>query len=59
MGDLLKSRCLAPQRITIEIIEGSALDSPQAITTLHERRALGLRISLDDFGTGYSTLSLL
>ena len=29
------------------------------ISTLHQLRELGVRISLDDFGTGYSSLSYL
>jgi len=29
------------------------------LATLHQFRALGVRVSLDDFGTGYSSLSYL
>jgi EAL domain-containing protein (putative c-di-GMP-specific phosphodiesterase class I) len=34
-------------------------NSEATLTTLHELRGMGLRISLDDFGTGYSSLSYL
>ena len=59
VADLLRMHAVDPRRITVEVTESAALDGAQALTTLHELRALGLRISLDDFGTGFSTLSLL
>lgn len=31
-------------------------DAESSIATLHELRALGVRLALDDFGTGYSSL---
>ncbi len=34
-------------------------DDASALATLHELRALGVRIALDDFGTGYSSLGYL
>ena len=39
----------------------SVVDASNAATlaTLHQLRALGVRIALDDFGTGYSSLSYL
>ena len=34
-------------------------DDEAALATLHQLRAIGVRIALDDFGTGYSSLSYL
>jgi diguanylate cyclase (GGDEF)-like protein len=42
--------------VTESVVEGG---SSTAVATLHELRALGLRIAIDDFGTGYSSLSRL
>ena len=51
---------LAPHRLELEITESVLLqDSETTVSTLHQRRRLGVRIAMDDFGTGYSSLSYL
>jgi EAL domain-containing protein (putative c-di-GMP-specific phosphodiesterase class I) len=51
---------LKPERLELEVTESLLLaDVESTISTLHQIRALGVRISMDDFGTGYSSLSYL
>jgi diguanylate cyclase (GGDEF)-like protein len=51
---------LAAERLEMEITESVLLFNAQStLATLHQLRALGIRISMDDFGTGYSSLSYL
>jgi len=56
----LNSNGLAPERLTLEVVESKSLiDLPGIVERLVELRRLGIRISLDDFGTGFSTLAWL
>jgi predicted signal transduction protein with EAL and GGDEF domain len=51
---------LAARRLDLEITESVLLENTdKTLATLHELRALGVRISMDDFGTGFSSLSNL
>jgi len=58
-GALEKSG-LAPKYLGLELTESMIMqDLLQAISTMQELKAIGVRLSIDDFGTGYSSLSAL
>jgi len=60
VAEVLDRTGLPPHRLELEITESLLLQDSEAIlSTLHELRAHGVRISMDDFGTGYSSLSYL
>jgi diguanylate cyclase (GGDEF)-like protein/PAS domain S-box-containing protein len=51
---------LPGNRLELEVTETLLMDNRQeALRTLNELKAIGVRISMDDFGTGYSALSYL
>jgi EAL domain-containing protein (putative c-di-GMP-specific phosphodiesterase class I) len=50
---------LPPGCLVVEVTETAVFEGGQALTALHEVRALGVKVALDDFGTGHSSLRLL
>ncbi|WP_438391957.1 putative bifunctional diguanylate cyclase/phosphodiesterase [Caballeronia sp. DA-9] len=56
----LQRYCLAPDSLTLEITESTAIrDIDASMQILQQLRTLGVRIAIDDFGTGYSSLLYL
>ncbi len=51
---------LSPQRLQVEITEGTLLEDTESILAeLNKIRKFGVSIAMDDFGSGYSSLSYL
>ncbi len=58
--DALDMSGISGNRLELEITESLLMDNKdEALATLDELKALGIRIAMDDFGTGYSSLSYL
>jgi EAL domain-containing protein (putative c-di-GMP-specific phosphodiesterase class I) len=57
---LLRDAGLPPARLSVEILESSALERDEAaLTTVHRLRDLGVRVTVDDFGAGFASLARL
>ena len=56
---LLQDDALAPQRLTLELLETETLDRPEQQQTLMQLHALGVKLAIDDLGSGYSSLTRL
>jgi diguanylate cyclase (GGDEF)-like protein/excisionase family DNA binding protein len=50
---------LAPERLVLDVSQGTVHDDPSLLETLHELKALGVRLFLEDFLTGTGALSWL
>lgn len=60
VAQILDRTNLSPQRLQLEITEGTFLDSTGLTNkSLSDLRESGVKIALDDFGTGYSSMSYL
>ncbi len=60
IADILAQTGADPQYIELEITESAlAEDMNSFITTLHELKAIGVKLAIDDFGTGYSSMTYL
>jgi EAL domain-containing protein (putative c-di-GMP-specific phosphodiesterase class I) len=58
--ETLRESGLTPSRLELEVVEQALLDNrPDTLATLHNLKALGVRIAMDKFGSGYSSLGYL
>lgn len=60
VAQVLQDTGLSAHILELEVTESLALQSiASTLSTLHECKALGVKIAMDDFGTGYSSLAYL
>ncbi len=60
VSNTIENTGISPENLELEVTESFIMQrADNAIETLDNLKALGIRIAIDDFGTGYSSLSYL
>ncbi len=60
VSQIIEQTGITPGDLCLELTESIVMeDIDQTIDTLHQLRALGVKLSIDDFGTGYASLNYL
>ena len=60
LAKIIEASELDPQQLELEVTESLIMHNAEAfVATLHELRAIGIKLAIDDFGTGYSSLNYL
>lgn len=59
MEEALEKHGVAPNRLTLELLEGQRVDHPLQDAAIVRLQKLGVGLSLDDLGSGYSSLTRL
>ena len=59
IADVLSETGLSPDRLEVEITEGTLIEAKNALQQVSAIARMGVKVALDDFGTGFSSLSYL
>lgn len=57
--DALQRHGVAPQHLTLELLETADLDNTVQDRAIRQLKALGVKLAMDDLGSGYSSLKRL
>lgn len=55
----LRRHAVAPERLTLEILENQSIEMSEQDVAIEKLRRLGVKLAMDDLGSGYSSLRRL
>lgn len=60
LKQVLAESAVPAELLELEVTESALMiDEAKVVATMHQIKAMGIRLAIDDFGTGYSSLSYL